>query len=89
MHALCILHNDSLQPLTLLLLDIHRLHITVQLLLRALLVVTFPRDTHAQSVGDTLDAGFPDFLVQLRVEADVFCALWVEQWVSIVMRVVW
>lgn len=75
MHPLCILHNDSLQPLTLLLLNVHRLHITVQLLLRALLVVTFPRDTHAQSVGDAFDAGFPDLLVQLRVEADVFRAL--------------
>jgi len=63
----CILNNHGLQALALLLLDIHSLHVAVQLLLRALLVVTFPRDADTESVGDALDAGFPDFLVQLWV----------------------
>ena len=40
-----------------------------------LLVVTFARDPHAQAEGDALDPTFPDFLVELRVEADVFGAL--------------
>jgi len=37
-----------------------------------LLVVTFARDTHAQAEWNALDPTFPDFLVELRVEADVF-----------------
>jgi hypothetical protein len=66
-----VLHNDGLQTLGLAALDIDGLHVAVQLLLGILLVVALSRDAHAQSVGDALDAGFPDALVQLRVEADV------------------
>ena len=66
-----VLHNNSLQPLGLAILDIHRLHVTVQLLLGTLLVVALPRDADAQSEGDAFDAAFPDALVELRVEAHV------------------
>lgn len=51
--------------------DVHRLHVAVQLLLGALLVVSLPGDSHAESVGNALDAAFPDLLVELGVEADV------------------
>lgn len=71
----CVLNNHRLQALALLLLDIHSLHIAVQLLLRALLIVTFPRDAHTQSIWNALDAGLPDLLVQLGVETDVASAL--------------
>lgn len=70
----CVLNNHRLQALALLLLDIHSLHIAVQLLLRALLIVTFPRDAHTQSIWNALDAGLPDLLVQLGVETDVASA---------------
>lgn len=53
-------------------LDIHRLHVAVQPLLGALLVVTLAADAHPQPVGHALDPAFPDLLVQLRVQADVF-----------------
>lgn len=51
--------------------DVHRLHVAVQLLLGALLVVTLPGNPHAESVGNALDAALPDLLVELGVEADV------------------
>jgi len=38
----CVLNNHCLQALALLLLDIYSLDVAVQLLLRALLVITFP-----------------------------------------------
>ena len=66
-----VLNNYSVQALRLLLLDIDSLHVAVQLLLGALLVVSLSADTHAQSVGDAFDAALPDFLVQLRVKTDV------------------
>ena len=56
--------------------DVHRLHVAVQLLLGALLVVSLPGDSHAESEGDALDAAFPDLLVELGVEADVGGALY-------------
>jgi hypothetical protein len=64
-----VLHGNSGQPLRA--WYIHRLHIAVQLLLGAFLVVSLSRDPHAQSIGYAFDAGFPDFFVQLRVETDV------------------
>ena len=66
-----VLDDNSMQALGLLLLDIDSLHVAVQLLLGALLVVSLSADAHAQSVGDAFDAALPDFLVQLRVKADV------------------
>jgi len=70
---LCVLHNRRLQTLGV--LDVDSLHIRVQLLLGTLLVVTLTRYPDTEAEWDTLDAGLPDLLVQLRVEADVGCAL--------------
>lgn len=39
-----------------------------------LFVVTFARDPHAQAERNALDPAFPDFLIELRVKADVFGA---------------
>ena len=47
----------------------------VKLLLGTLLVVTLSRDAHTQPEGNALDAGFPNLLVELRVEADILGAL--------------
>ena len=69
----CVLDDRRLQ--TLCDLDIHRLHVAVQLLLCALLVVALARDAHAQPVRHALDACLPDLLVELRVETDVLGAL--------------
>ena len=63
------LHHDRLQALWV--LDVDRLHVAVELLLGALLVVTSPGDADAQPVWDTLDTLLPDLLIQLGVEADV------------------
>ena len=60
-------------------LDVHRLHVAVQFLLSTLLVVPLPRDPHSQPVRHALDPGFPHLLVELGVEADVFCALWKQE----------
>jgi hypothetical protein len=67
--TLRILHNSRLQTLGV--LNVHGLHIRVQLLLRTLLVVTLARYPYAETEWDALDAGFPDLLVELWVEADV------------------
>lgn len=56
-------------------LDVDGLYVAVQLLLGGFLVVTLAADTHSHAEWDTLDAGFPDFLVQLGVETDVVRAL--------------
>ena len=72
---LCILHNDRLQALALLLLHVHCLDIAVQLLLGTLLIVTLSRYPDAKSIWNALDARFPDLLVQLRVEAHIAGAL--------------
>jgi hypothetical protein len=69
LYRLCVLHHRGLQTLGI--LDIHRLHIAVQLLFGTLLIVTLTRDADTEPEGNALDAGFPDLLVQLRVEADV------------------
>ena len=60
-----ILNNNSLK--TLCALDVDSLDVAVQLLLCALLVITLTADAHADPEGDVLDAGFPDFFVELRV----------------------
>jgi hypothetical protein len=52
-------------------LDVDSLDIGVELLLGAVLVVTLTRDADTEAEGDTLDAGLPDLLVELGVEADV------------------
>ncbi len=44
-------------------LDIDGLHVAVQLLLRAFLIVTLSRDSYAQSEWATLDACLPHLLV--------------------------
>ena len=70
-----ILHHDRLETLGLPLLDIDGLDIAVELLLGAFLVVAFSADADTQAKRHALDAGFPDLLVQLRVQADVVGAL--------------
>ena len=56
-------------------LDVDGLDVGVETLLSTLLVVTLARDADTDTEGNTLDTGLPDLLVQLGVEADVFCAL--------------
>jgi hypothetical protein len=56
-------------------LDVDGLDVGVQLLLSALLVVTLTRNADTEAVRDALDAGLPDLLVELGVEADVVGAL--------------
>lgn len=56
-------------------LDVDGLDVGVELLLGALLVVTLAGDANAETEGNALDAGFPDLLVKLGVEADVLGAL--------------
>ena len=58
--------------------DVHGLHVAVQLLLGALLVVSLPGDSHAEPEGNALDAALPDLLVELGVDADVGGALFVR-----------
>ena len=68
-----VLHHGRLQALWVLHID--GLHVAVQLLLGALLVVSLPRDAHPQSVWNALDPGLPHLLVELRVETDVMGTL--------------
>ena len=68
-----LLDNSRLQ--TFRILYVHCLDVRVQLLLGTLLVVTLTTDADADSEWYTLDAGFPDLLVELWVEADVLGAL--------------
>jgi len=56
-------------------LDVDGLDVGVQLLLGTLLVVTLARYPDAKAERDTLDAGLPDLLVELGVQADVAGAL--------------
>jgi len=72
-HPLSILDKDSLETLGV--LDVDSLDIGVELLLGALLVVTLTGDADTETEGNALDAGLPDLLVELGVEADVRSAL--------------
>ena len=66
-----VLHNHSLQPLRIPILHVHRLHVTVQLLLRTLLVVALAGDADTEPERNAFDATLPDALVELGVEAYV------------------
>jgi len=68
-----ILNNNGSQALRI--LHINRLDVAVKLLLRALLIISLSRYSDSQSVWHALDPGFPDLLIELGVEADVFGAL--------------
>lgn len=48
--------------------------VAVQLLLSSLLIITLSCDSQSHSVRNSLNTHSPDFLVQLRVEADVLGA---------------
>lgn len=63
---------------TLDILDVDSLDVGVELLLGALLVVTLAGDADTETVGDALDTGFPDLLVELGVDTDVGGALFNE-----------
>ena len=60
---------------TLGLLDVDSLDVGVELLLGVLLVVTLTGDADTETVGDALDTGLPDLLVELGVDTDVGGAL--------------
>lgn len=68
-HLCGILNDSGLQTLGV--LDVHSLHVAVELLLRALLVVTLSRYPDSQAERHTADSRLPHLLVQLGVEADV------------------
>lgn len=68
-----LLHDDRVHALGV--LDVDGLHVAIQLLLGALLVVTSPRDADAQPVRNALDALLPDLLVQLGIQTDISGAL--------------
>jgi len=52
-------------------LNIDSLDVRVELLDCALFIISLSRDADTKSVWNTLDTGFPDLLVQLRIEADI------------------
>lgn len=56
-------------------LDVDGLDVRVELLLCALLVITLSGDADSEAEWNTLDAGFPDLLVELGVETNVLGAL--------------
>jgi hypothetical protein len=60
---------------TLGILDVDTLHVAVEFLLGAFLIVTLAGDANSHSERDSSDTRFPDLLVQLRVETDVLSAL--------------
>jgi len=72
-NPLRVLDDGGLQTLGV--LNVDGLHVRVQLLLGALLVVSLTGDADAQTERNALDAGFPNLLVELGVEADVLGAL--------------
>ena len=73
--SLRLVDDNGLQTLGLLGLDVDGLDVAVQSLLGVFLVVSLSADSDTESVWDTLDSLFPDLLVQLRVKANIFCAL--------------
>lgn len=66
---LSLIDDGGLQALRV--LDVDGLDEGVELLLALLVVVTLTSDADTETVRDTLDAGFPDLLVELGVKADV------------------
>ena len=72
---LCVFNNGGGQALGV--LDIDGLDVAIKLLLGTLLIVTLTGDTNTESEWYTFDAGFPDLLVELRVNADVLGALYI------------
>lgn len=56
-------------------LDVHSLHVAVQLLLGTLLVVSASGNADAESVGNALYTVLPDLLVQRGVQTDISGAL--------------
>lgn len=76
-HLLRILNDSGLETLGV--LDVDGLDVGVQLLLGTLLVVSLTADADAEAEWNALDAGLPDLLVQLRVEANVGGALRKQQ----------
>lgn len=70
---LCVLDNGGLETLGV--LDVDGLDVAVELLLGVLLVVTLAGDADTETERNALDAGLPDLLVELGVEADVGGAL--------------
>lgn len=68
-----LLNHDRSKPLGV--FDIDRLHVAVQFLLGTLLVVSLSRNPNPHTEWHTLDTRFPDFFVQLWVEADIFRTL--------------
>lgn len=66
---LSLIDDGGLQALGV--LDVDGLDEGVELLLALLVVVTLTSDADTETVRDTLDAGFPDLLVELGVKADV------------------
>ena len=68
-----ILHNYSRQAFWILHID--RLNIAVKLLFCAFLIVSLSRYSDTQAKWDPFDTRFPDFLVQLRIKANVFRTL--------------
>lgn len=79
------LNNNRVEALGF--LDIHRLHVAVQLLLGILLVVSSSGNSDAESVGNALDAALPDLLVELGVQADVGGALGSTVSISVFSRI--
>ena len=71
--SLFLLNHDGVETLGV--LDVDSLHVAVQLLFGALLVVSSSGDSHTDAVGHTLDTLLPDLLVQLGVQTDVGGAL--------------
>ena len=53
-------------------LDIYCLNVRVKFMLCALLIIPFAGDADTNSEWDTLNPGPPHFLVELRVEFDIF-----------------
>lgn len=69
--VLFLLLLDDDRGKTLGVLDVHGLHVAVELLLGTLLVVSPPGNADAEPVGNALDALLPDLLVELGVDADI------------------
>lgn len=78
--TLSIFHHNSSQSLRV--LHVHRLDVAVQLLFRTFLVISLSRYPHAKSVWHTLNTRLPDFLIELRVKADVLGSLALGRHVS-------